>query len=67
MSEWISVEDRLPEVNQWVLAAHDFNGKYQPNGISACRYVGEGDHHGFMLGSHKQPTMWMPIPSLPKE
>jgi hypothetical protein len=63
--EWISVKDRLPNNNQWVLA---FNG----NDMCVCWT--DISHHDylFMFGlSHRSQfqnvTHWMPLPELPNE
>lgn len=64
-SPWISVKDRLPENNEWILA---FNGK---DNCVCWIDIGNNDYL-FMYGMGSQcqfrnVTHWMPLPSPPKE
>jgi hypothetical protein len=60
MSEWISVEDRLPEINEEVLI--------YPSGWIMC---GSFDGETWVDEDRVNPvfhvTYWMPLPMPPKE
>lgn len=58
MSEWISVEDRLPEIGVYVMV---FLGKqgHNPTTYNFCQYT----KFGFHLSN---VTHWMPLPEPPK-
>ena len=67
MSEWISVEDRMPEAYEWVLI-------YEPDAEETSRSVrcsfarDNGTWYGgFSDLSAEEVTHWMPIPEPPKE
>lgn len=70
MSEWISVEERLPEKKQDVLM-------YFNSGNMAVGWWHDADEHitfwcaytddGFYTGCDCIPTHWMPLPDPPKE
>lgn len=58
ISDWISVKDRLPEPNTWVLV-------YSKQGVYVnlrLDYIHKGRWVNSFLVTH-----WMPIPELPKE
>ena len=56
-SEWISVEERLPEIGQSVLV---YSSKYYP--VVECR-----DLVTYMrMGNYSGVTHWMPLPEPPK-
>ena len=62
MSEWISVNDRLPKEGEFVLCA------CRANIYEVLRFYGNGwghdPMHDYMLGF---VTHWMPLPEPPKE
>lgn len=70
MSEWISVEERLPEKKQDVLM-------YFNSGNMAVGWWHDEDEHitfwcaytddGFYTDCDYMPTHWMPLPDPPKE
>ena len=70
MSEWISVEERLPEKKQDVLM-------YFNSGNMAVGWWHDEDEHitfwcaytddGFYTDCDYMPTHWMPLPAPPKE
>jgi len=61
MSEWISVDDRLPEEGAWYLCYHsDFDIEvltFDPDDK-----IWENDYY-----SHIEVTHWMPLPAPPEE
>jgi len=63
MSEWISVEDRLPDEDEICLAYPTLTGKVYPvwyfakQGWRTIRFSGE-------VG--QEPTHWMPLPEPPE-
>lgn len=63
MSEWISVEERLPKKQSWVLVYCD----------GAVRCWGFDPKYGWCDGDHRDPppinriTHWMEIPPDPEE
>lgn len=65
MSEWISVNDRLPEVNEWVIT---FYGNSYGCIMAVLQWTGE-----FWLDAYRNPEMpelithWMTLPEPPKE
>lgn len=69
MSEWISVEDRLPEYDEEVLI---FDGRisaaiYTPRDNECDGFMGEGlDSYGNAY-FYDDVTHWMPLPEPPKE
>lgn len=69
MSEWISVEERLPEINETILLGkedwiHPIVG-FRLHG-SWCEYIdGKEKEQAAMLRC--APTHWMPLPDLPRE
>lgn len=58
--EWISVKDRLPEVNELVIG---YDG-YSVQPVIKCRKKSEWDYVN--SGSQVNVTHWMPLPSPPK-
>lgn len=59
---WISVKDRLPEEDQWVVSF--YKGVTRPN---VYQYVNAG-FGNVSIGQDREPcTHWMPIPDPPKE
>jgi hypothetical protein len=60
MSEWISVKDRLPETEQYVLAYH--NSCYPRERVD---FFSETSKRWMM--SAGDVTHWMPLPEAPKE
>lgn len=70
--DWISVKDRLPEINQWVIS-------YSPNfrsSIAITQYEKSTDESFWSLlssgcgccdGVMQNVTHWMQLPELPKE
>ena len=60
MSEWIPVEERLPEPDVWVLGIYS-HGEYEVMYWSGIYHWGAGDSHGRIA-----PTHWMPLPDPPE-
>lgn len=58
ISQWISVEDKLPEEHTGVIVTDGSNVAY-------CRKYGDGFYTN--VGKCCNVTHWMPIPELPKE
>ncbi len=73
MGEWISVKERLPEINRWVLAnwVCEWNNKsFESLCIAKLGKNGEwltndSEYPYFM--SDEKITHWMPLPEPPKE
>lgn len=67
--EWISVEDRLPEVGQEVLVYRPLAGETSDPLVVIRKFSGlsrvspQGFEHRFDCWCH--PTHWMPLPGLP--
>jgi len=72
MSEWISVEDRLPELGQGILAVGEYEGEIY--GRIEGQYVGAGAWYGDRVSMSADcysaeivdVTHWMPIPAPPR-
>jgi Protein of unknown function (DUF551) len=71
MNKWISVDDKLPESNTWVLMVDKdgwmvtaiyerINVQYQPG------YIDKWDSGHCCGREPEKPTHWMPLPELPK-
>lgn len=62
-SEWIRVEDRLPELGVPVLVFMSYNK------IDVCKQDGEGNWRQDVREEHTNGsvTHWMPLPSPPKQ
>ena len=61
MSEWISVEDRLPEHNQIVLV---FNKNWLLKNMSTDLFLEKGGRKWFLM--YRDVTHWMPLPEPPE-
>lgn len=59
MAEWISVKERLPESDSWVLVF--IKGKRTAGIIETDRY-----YDGEFAFSEGKVTYWMPLPEPPK-
>lgn len=65
MSEWISVEDRLPDVDSFVIAYFSDDGV--PSVLGVSEYIVEcirGDDYSPIWSSI---THWMPLPEPPEQ
>lgn len=71
-SEWISVEDRLPGIGEFVLVFRNWDGK-----LSQCvdrlelhhdceKPEGEQDWYDFLYSDIYEVTHWQPLPQPPK-
>jgi hypothetical protein len=60
--QWISVKDKLPELNQHVLIAVKFNRSICIDYISFPK-----DGNLWTLTDKEWITHWLPLPELPKE
>ena len=78
MSQWISVRDRLPEINEEVIVALPFvfEDEDGPTNYKACRITTARlvpDSEGAKWSIHTENgwitkvTHWMPLPAPPKE
>ncbi|MDX8383427.1 MAG: DUF551 domain-containing protein [Ghiorsea sp.] len=72
MSEWISVDDRMPEDNQDVAFIAIFDEGNTHDYLNGRRLGGRyrsGKFGGFSFPSHSGilASHWMPLPSPPKE
>lgn len=67
--KWISVKERLPEVNVSVLAIAKFKecGGYRIEISSWSGVTNHGVPHFWEFGDAMEVTHWMPLPELPKE
>jgi len=72
--EWISVKDRLPPQNVYVLCAHfDHREKVKMFFIEIAERIGEFWYEGkggdeiTQGGKYGYVTHWMPLPDAPKE
>jgi Protein of unknown function (DUF551) len=72
--EWIKCTDRMPKPFSSVLVPTVPHGKRKPRVVIAEYCVHKPGHHdyetGFWLDEFElmdpQPTIWMPVPELPK-
>ena len=65
-SEWISVEERLPEENGRYLVCVNVSHLAFTN-LTIIAVMEYGKKHGFYLYSEDEPvTHWMPLPEPPK-
>lgn len=66
MSEWISIEDRLPkDTIEFVLVTR--TGGVSQNSTMEANYI-DGEFHIWRMGLnqvYKKPTHWMPLPEPP--
>ncbi len=67
MSEWISVEDRLPADNHDRLTAYK-TGNYWRQFVQGTQFgeFQDGDHNTTMDGKVHPITHWMPLPEPPE-
>lgn len=67
--KWISVEERLPEINVSVLAIAKFKecGGYRFEISSWSGVTNHGVPHFWEFGDAMEVTHWMPLPEPPKE
>ncbi|MHC4618400.1 MAG: LexA family protein [Planctomycetota bacterium] len=67
---WISVKDRLPPEQRWVLVYKSFNRPHaminRPYSI-AMRYSGEWHTASYLLSPNCKVTHWQPLPDGPEE
>ena len=59
MSEWISIDDKLPEENMDVRV-------YEPEVGQCVAWLDDGDFYALGV-NFVEPTHWMPLPDPPKE
>lgn len=64
MSEWVSVEELLPEEHEEVLT-YSIAPKYAEDENAIAYYDGEDWYTTY--GNHIRPSYWMPIPQLNPE
>ena len=65
MSDWISVEERLPEESPYAILA----GRAESTGVpmvTEARFIG-GEFLCLTFGAIKDVTHWMPLPSPPTD
>ena len=66
-TEWISVEDRLPELNTWVVGYRKARKPF----ICQWRIVKEDLYNGTACmdtdNNFRSPTNWMPLPQPPTD
>jgi hypothetical protein len=61
--DWISVKDRLPEADTWVLVAFA-NG---PRQVQDNKYMYTDKDYGTQWLVMPEPLYWMPLPQPPTE
>ena len=64
MNEWISVNDRLPDVGERCITVEVYNDGYQGAAMEAVRYQGKKFNR---FGMECSPTHWMPLPEPPSD
>lgn len=72
MTEWISVKDRLPPLNEWILVFCDSSysekkihvGKMEIDGNTCEIGYNPKDYYGNWIAIFSH---WMPLPEAPKE
>jgi hypothetical protein len=71
--EWISVNDRLPEIGSECLVCDISDESCNPDSIEIARYFIHGDILGFYWWDKQwcdsilaEVSHWMPLPQLPK-
>ncbi len=65
LNEWISVNTRLPEINQTVICLYNSSYEYKDN-VIVCTYCGDDiweDYYG--CTTTEKITHWMFLPSPP--
>ncbi len=72
MSEWISVNDRLPETEEIVLVTVSGCPHKNITLVCACELAEFNVHEGWILEMYPEwenpiVTHWMPLPEPPKE
>ena len=60
MNEWIKVEEGVPELNTWVLAATTYKHATSAALTKSGDWV---DQHGYTI---RYVTHWQPLPELPE-
>ena len=73
-SEWISVEERLPEIMETVLIAYKEKWEWETEwnfGVDAGSWAivegGWNTYHDLCEGQELHITHWMPLPEFPKK
>jgi len=66
VSEWVSVEERLPKDNEEILFYRENWGILWGWYHSSTGMFIEGRQHDITLSSSKDATHWMPLPNPPK-
>ena len=70
MSEWISVDDRLPEKSGHYMVVHQTTSirKNKSSSVDTDRYdENENTWEFFKSGIMQEVTHWMPLPKPPRE
>jgi len=74
--DWISIKDRLPEIDESVLVVRKFlglKGQVPPSTYVEIAYrtgrnwVADSDEYKIARNRHTDPLYWMPLPEPPKE
>lgn len=69
MSDWIFVDERLPETESWVWVV-DADGGMEPAKFMPVNEYGWGgwmDYLGFIMNGSNLPVAWQPLPEPPTE